>query len=193
MQLKEFAVDLLDLAEWNVLRAILRLKPEHLEYQIKPDLNPIRWIIGHLMNQMDAKFNYLCQGKRMLNPEAIEYFSTGAVVENERKAFPYSYQELIDKFLEISDSTFFYLNNLLEEKFLELPEKNVEGNTENLCEIIQRVSLHFLGHVGQIQLIKKELGKGGYFVAGVKKRQRIDSREKWLKWWINNKETFSKK
>nr|NHJ85796.1 hypothetical protein [Asgard group archaeon] len=136
MLMKEFAIDLMDLAQWNVLRAIMRLKPEHLEYQITPKLNPIRWILGHLMNQMDAKFNYLCQGKRTLSSEVIEYFSTGAVDEIERKEFPFSYQELIDTFLEISDSMFKYMHAFSEETFYELPKNHAEGNAENLGESI---------------------------------------------------------
>ena len=126
----------------------------------------------------------------MLSKKEIEFFSTGALEASERSEFPLSYKDLIDKFLIISNSMFTYLQNLPEEKFFELPDYNLEGNTENILEIIQRVSLHFLGHVGQIQSIKKELGKGGYFVTGIKKKQRIDSREKWLKWWDENKENY---
>lgn len=191
MSQKEFAIDIMDIAQWNVLRAIMRLKPEHLEYQITPKSNPIRWILGHLMNQMDSKFNLLCKGKRTLTPEIIDYFKTGTEDVNERQEFPLSYMELIESFLEVSNLMFNYLNNLPEEKFLELPEHNIDGNTETIYEIIQRVSLHFLGHVGQIQSIKKELGKGGYFVTGIKKKQRADSRDKWLKWWSENKASYS--
>jgi hypothetical protein len=191
MSLKEFVINTLDIAQWNFTRSLLRLKPEHLEYQITPNTNPIRWLIGHLMLQMDSKFNYLCQGERKLSKELREYFATGAADMSDRKEFPISYKELIETYLEISTSMFEYLRKLPEKKFEELPEHNVEGNTENIYEIIQRVALHFLGHTGQIQLIKKELGKGGYFVTGIKKKQREDSRIKWLNWWNENKENFS--
>ncbi|MHA2501226.1 MAG: hypothetical protein ACXAEL_16785 [Candidatus Hodarchaeales archaeon] len=72
-----------------------------------------------------------------------------------------------------------------EEKFNELPENNNKKNTETVSELIQRISLHFLGHTGQIYQVKRELGKGGYFVTGVKKENRETSRTKWLKWWSN--------
>ncbi len=187
--MKDFAIDTFDIAEWNVLRSIMRLKPKDLEYQIKPNFNPIRWIIGHLAWHMDHIFNYLCQGEMRLAPEIQEYFASGVGANHERK-FPLSYKELIDTFLEISKTSFEYLHNLPEEKFSELPENNTGSKTETVAECLQRISLHFLGHTGQIYLIKKELGKGGYFVTGVKKKQREDSRAKWLKWWNENKESY---
>lgn len=35
------------------------------------------------------------------------------------------------------------------------------------------------------------LGKGGYFVTGVKKKQRLDSRKKWRAWWEENRENYT--
>lgn len=189
MCLKNFAIETFDIAEWNILRSILRLRPEDLEYRITPNINPIRWIIGHLTWHMDHIFNYLCQGESKLTPDIREYFATGTAVISERE-FPLSYKELIDTFLEISRTSFEFLHGLPEERFNELPENRDSGNTETISELLQRISLHFLGHTGQIYLVKKELGKGGYFVTGVKKKQRMDSRTKWLKWWKENKEKF---
>ncbi len=103
---------------------------------------------------------------------------------------PLPLNNLIDNFLKISNASFDYLKNLPEEKFDDIPEHSMEGNTETVSELIQGISLHFLGHVGQIYLIKKELGKGGYFVTGVKKEERDDSRIKWLKWWEDNKQNY---
>jgi hypothetical protein len=189
MGLKEYAINTLDIAEWNVLRAIMRLKPSDLEYQITPKLNPIQWIIGHLAWQMDHIFSKLCQGESRLIP-VWRAFATGAEKMNQED-FPITQRDLIDSFLEVSRASFKYLQSLPEKKFHELPEHNTGRNTETLCELIQRVSLHFLGHTGQIYWIKKELGKGGYFVTGVKRKQRSDSRAKWLKWWNENKEKYA--
>jgi len=190
LSLKEFAIDTFDIAEWNVLRAIMRLKPADLEYQITTNSNPIRWILGHLMWHMDRIFNQLCKGKSELKEEIRYCFATGAEKMNP-DSFPIPLMELVDSFLEISRSSFDYLQNLPEEKILQLPENNIEGNTETVGELLQRISLHFLGHTGQIYLIKRELGKGGYFVTGVKKKQREDSRKKWYIWWNKNRESYA--
>lgn len=189
MSMKKYAIETLEIAQWNVLKAIFRLQPEDFEEQIKPNFNPINRIFGHLMIQMDYYFNYLCQGKRMVSEAFLQFYYPPRVDHEEITDFPLSIKDLIDTFLEVSDSSFSYLNNLSEEKFNELPEHN-ENNVEILSEIIQRVSLHFLGHTGQIIWIKKHLGKGGAFVMGVKKKQREDSKIKWLKWWSENKEKY---
>ena len=189
MSIKNFAIETLEIAEWNVLKAIFRLKPKDLEHQITPRLNPIRWIIGHLALQMDSIFSGLCQGSRKTSQAFRDYY-TAKKEELPEKSFPVSYKELIDFFLEMSKNSFQYLRNLPEEKFQELPEKNKEPNTETVKELIQRVALHFLGHTGQIYFIKRDLSKGGYFVAGVKKEHRDVSRTKWLKWWDENKENY---
>ncbi|MHA2065173.1 MAG: DinB family protein [Candidatus Thorarchaeota archaeon] len=190
MSLKEFAIETFDIAEWNVIRAIMRLKPADFEYQITPRINPTRWIIGHLAWHMDYIFNYLCQGAYKLKQEIRDYFTTGTEVLGKRE-FPLSIKDLINAFLEVSRTSFEYLYNLPADKFNELPEKNDKRNTETVSELLQRISLHFLGHTGQIYLVKKELDKGGYFVTGVKKKQRADSRLKWQKWWNENKESYA--
>ncbi|MFW9848342.1 MAG: DinB family protein [Candidatus Thorarchaeota archaeon] len=190
MPLKEFASNTFDLAQWNVQRAILRLKPDDLMYQITPKTNPISWILGHLTWHMDIIFNRGCQGKSQLKPEEREPFATGAA-RMDLNQFPFSMKDLIENFLKVSDSSLKFLRQIPEEKINDLPDFNFGGNTETVGELIQRISLHLLGHVGQIYIIKKELGKGGYFVTGVKKNQREDSRIKWMKWWEDNKESYA--
>lgn len=190
MSLKDYAVNTLDIAQWNVMRAIMRLKPADLEYQISAILNPIQWILGHLTWQIDYVFNQLCQGKNNLESTQWDCFATGAE-KMDSKEFPLSHKDLIGTFLEVSEACFEYLRGLPEEGFHELPEHNTGTNTETVGELIQRVALHLLGHTGQIYWIKKELGKGGYFVTGVKKKQREDSRKKWLTWWNKNKEKYA--
>ncbi|MHA1532129.1 MAG: DinB family protein [Candidatus Heimdallarchaeota archaeon] len=190
MSLKKYAIESLEIAQWNVLKAIFRLQPEDFEEEIKPNFNPINWILGHLTIQMDYYFNYLCQGKRIVTEAFLQYYHPSRVDVEEITDFPLSIKELIDTFLEVSESSFNYLNKLPEEKFNELPEHN-ENNTELVSELLQRVSLHFLGHTGQIIWIKKHLGKRGAFVMGIKKKQRDDSRIKWLQWWNENKEKYS--
>ena len=192
MSLKKYAIESLEIAQWNVLKAIFRLQPEDFEEEIKPNFNPINWILGHLTIQMDYNFNYLCQGKRIVTEAFLQYYHPPRVEIEEITDFPISIKELIDTFLEVSESSFNYLKNLPEEKFSELPEHN-ENNTETVSELLQRVSLHFLGHTGQIIWIKKHLGKGGAFVMGIKKKQRDDSKIKWQKWWNENKEKYSYK
>ncbi|MFW9777922.1 MAG: hypothetical protein ACFFE8_03630 [Candidatus Heimdallarchaeota archaeon] len=73
---------------------------------------------------------------------------------------------------------------------MELPVYNTKENAETMAELIQRIFLHFLGHTGQIYQVKRELGKGGTFVMGIKKKNRDDSRAKWFSWWNTNKDNY---
>ncbi len=189
MVLKTYAIETFEIAEWNVLKAIFRLKPEDFEKQITEKLNPIRWVIGHLTLQMDTVFNGFCYGKELLDKEFREYFEM-RIEDRKEHEFPVSYAELIDIFLEFSQSSRDYLDCLSVEKFTKLPENNMKKNSETIAELVQRVSLHFLGHTGQIYQIKRELGKGGAFVMGVKKKNRTDSRKKWINWWTKNKSKY---
>ena len=122
--------------------------------------------------------------------EQVTKWKIMSAEREKEKSFPLTYMELIEIFLEFSSISLNYLYNLPEEKFTELPEHNDESNTETVSELIQRISLHFLGHIGQIYLVKRELGKGGYFVTGVKKKNRDASRKKWLNWWNENKGNY---
>ena len=129
MGLKKFAIESLEIAQWNVLKAIFRLQPEDFEAEIKTNFNPINWILGHLMIQMDYYFNYLCQGKRIVSEAFLQFYHPPRVDHEEITDFPLSIKDLIDTFLVVSESSFNYLNNLPEEKFNELPENN-ENNTD---------------------------------------------------------------
>jgi hypothetical protein len=124
-----------------------------------------------------------------LTKEQRDYFASGAPGYIE-KQFPFSLKKLIDTFLEISESTFQYLTELPEEKFNQPPAMSKKKDDETIFELLQRVSLHFLGHTGQIFIIKKELGRGGYFVTGVRRKGREDSRKKWMKWWRDNSKKY---
>lgn len=79
--------DYFEIAEWNVLKAIFRLKPKDLERQIKPNLNPIRWIIGHLTMHMDTIFNHLCLGERKLSQGFRDYFNLDPEKERKKENF----------------------------------------------------------------------------------------------------------
>ncbi|MCK4568355.1 MAG: hypothetical protein KAU48_13700, partial [Candidatus Thorarchaeota archaeon] len=63
---------------------------------------------------------------------------------------------------------------------------------ETLETSIQRISLHFLGHVGQIVLIRRSLGNpGSSFVGGLHPRVRKQMHEEWTSWWSESKSRFN--
>ena len=190
--IKELTIDLLEIAEINLLMSFYGLEPKQINKQWKPEINPITWIYGHCISHMDLIYGELCQGSRLLPKEVGMLVSYGASKENVEKGLPISFKELIEYGMKISERTFDYLKKLPLEKFYELPEKDVENKTdESIMKVTQRVALHISGHMGQIILLRRLIGdKGGVFVGGMSNEQRVSLKEKWLKWWEENKEKF---
>ncbi|MFX1255796.1 MAG: DinB family protein [Promethearchaeota archaeon] len=179
--LKEYAIDILEIAYSNLLQSIQGIKPEEVLKQINPEINPIGLIISHCAAHMHGIFIKRCQGKLIL--PAKYKFSFKKMKEMEDS---FSFKELIDQFMQVADSTFHYLGELPEEKFRHLPEKG--KSEETLLELSQRIALHFMGHMGQIRIIRMELGNPakGFFVSGISKSERQNVITKWREWWEKN-------
>jgi len=189
---KEITIELLKIAEVNLLISFYGLEPDQITKQSKPEVNPIDWIYGHCMSHMDFIYGELCQGSRLLPKEIGKLVSFGATKESIAEGLPISFKELVEYGLKITESTYKYLQNLPEENFHELPEKDVEKKTnESVVKSTQRVALHIMGHTGQIIMIRRILGdKGGGFVGGMVEESRVTMKEKWSEWWEENKEKF---
>ncbi len=142
---------------------------------------------------MDFICGELCQGYRKLSEEEGACYSFGVSKEEINEGLPTSFKELIESYLEIRKDAFDYLNKLPEEKFRQVPEADAgKKSQESLMQAIQRVSLHFMGHMGQIVLLRRALGNPGFgFVAGMTKENREKRIDQWMKWWEENKEKFS--
>ncbi|NHJ87490.1 MAG: hypothetical protein FK734_18660 [Asgard group archaeon] len=189
---KDVALDILEIAHCNLTFALTGLKPNDIHKQILPEINHITWIVGHLAVQMDFILGELCQGKSKMLKEYQDYFAYGVSKEIVKKLPSISFKELVDLYLEIFEDGMNYLNNLPIEKYYNFPE--VDGGNkiqESLIIAIERISLHFMGHVGQIYVIRRALeNPGGGFVAGMSTENRNIRMQNWVKWWEHNKATF---
>ncbi|MHA1124137.1 MAG: DinB family protein [Candidatus Heimdallarchaeota archaeon] len=190
--IKETTIELLEIAEVNLLISFYGLEPDQITKPSKPEVNPIAWIYGHCISHMDFIYGELCQGSRLLPKEVGKLVSYGATKESVAKGLPISFKELVEYGLKITERTYKYLQNLPEENFHDLPEKDAEKKTnESVVKSTQRVALHIMGHMGQIIMIRRILGdKGGGFVGGMVAENRVSMKEKWTEWWEENKEKF---
>ena len=190
--IKETTIELLEIAEVNMLVSFYGLEPDQINKQSKPEVNPIAWIYGHCISHMDFIYGELCQGNRLLPKNVGKLVSYGATKENIAKGLPISFKELVEYGLKITERTYKYLQNLPEDNFHDLPEKDTEKKTnESIVKSTQRVALHIMGHMGQIIMIRRILGdKGGGFVGGMAEENRVTMKEKWTEWWEENKEKF---
>lgn len=195
---KENAITAMEIAESNFLMVLKGIKPSDITKQVHPEVNIIAWIIGHLVSHMDVYLSVFT-GKRYLSEEQRKYFGYSSPKQTMKEGFPYSFKEIIENYLEISDSYFKHLKEFPEEKFNEIP--SIEGFTETYLDLLHRISLHYLGHTGQIVLIRRMIGvptveywqnkeEVWSFVSGISQEGRQKSKEKWLLWWKQAKEDF---
>ena len=73
-------------------------------------------------------------------------------------------------------------------EFDEIPHEEAKGT---LVDIIKSVSLHVMGHTGQIVLLRKMLDNPFWsFIQGVEKESRKEFRKTWITWWEENKASY---
>lgn len=179
---KNQLISLLEIADINFLMSVKNVSPNHVSLQINDNINSIAQIFGHCARQMD---NYLSRfsGSLKIVPEKKkihELLETGDC----------SFGKFVEVYLEIYDEFISYIKNVPYDKFNDPITKG-----EKLISIIQRISLHYMGHLGQITVIRKYLGNevdGPYsFVKAMSKPTRRKLRKEWLEWWSENCDQYS--
>ncbi len=173
LNVKDLCIDLLDIADINFLSNLQGLKPDDVSKKAHTDINSIKTIVRHCARQMDR---------------TIESYTGNRVMKDQKD---YSFEEIVDMYMVIS-KTFF---GMLREFPIESFNDNPRGTGEILNKRIQRIALHYLGHTGQIVLIRKMLGRGisgAYgFVKALSIPTRMKIRKEWVEWWSKNKNEFS--
>jgi hypothetical protein len=184
---KTVLIETFEIAEINFLQSFKGINPEIVTQQFKEDINHVAWIIGHCASHMDSYLSIFIKSRKMTEKQG-KYHAYGASKE-EIKEFPFSFKELIDIYLLLFDEFLKNLQNLEEEDFEKL--KHPEAN-ESLRNMMQRITLHYMGHTGQIVLLRRIFGDSSWsFVGGISKESRKKMREEWINWWNENKEAFS--
>ncbi len=167
---KKQLIEILEVADINFLMSIKNLDKEDVTEQIQLGTNTIEQIFRHCVRQMDK---YLAKDTKakLVGPEE-------------------SFGRCVELYLEISDGFFNLVKRTPEEDYIKPIDKG-----EKLGTIIQRISLHFMGHLGQIYLIRRALGKelpSSYsFVLALSESSRRKLKKEWTIWWEENKSNFS--
>ncbi|NHK29774.1 MAG: DinB family protein [Asgard group archaeon] len=190
--IKEIAIDLLDIAQLNLLNVLIGLEPSNEKARISEYANNIDWIIGHCTGHIDFIMNQFYQRKSFMTEEQIKYYGYNAPKELILLDPPQKFGELLDLFINITRDFISLIKGLSVEDFKRRPKNSPPTDLgETLFEIIQKIGYHILGHVGQITIIRSTIGnKGPDFVSGIYPPYREKVRKKWNNWWIENKEKF---
>ncbi|MBY8998073.1 MAG: DinB family protein [Candidatus Thorarchaeota archaeon] len=187
--LRSVAINILATAEINLLNSFIEIRPEDIQKQALPEFNTITWIIGHCFSHFHMVLCRTCQESEIISEETVHYFRYGTTKEEiSTTDAPMTFAHLVEEYLKISASGFSYLQSLEDSHFEKVifPEYN-----ETLLQSIQRIALHFMGHTGQIVLLRRALGKPGpSFVGGVQESGRKKIRQEWEAWWYAKKANF---
>ena len=186
---KSLAIEILEIAEAYLLNSIIKIRPDDVHKQVLPEFNTITWILGHCMAHFHMVLSDTCQGKEMYSEETAHYFRYGTSKEEIAATdTPLTFSQLIDDYLRISADGFSYLQSLEDEDFEKIIFPKI---SETLLHSIERLSMHYMGHMGQIVLLRRALGNPGpSFVGGAKKTSRQRMNEEWTSWWSENKGDF---
>ncbi|NHJ38918.1 MAG: DinB family protein [Asgard group archaeon] len=190
--IKEIAIDILDIAQLNLLNVLVGLNPNDVYLRIGKFSNNIDWIIGHCTGHIDFIMNQFYQKSPFMTEEQKLFYAYNAPKELILQKPPQKFGVLLDLFIKITENFINLLLELTEDDFRKRPKNSPPTDLgETLFEIIQKISYHILGHVGQITLIRNLIDKkGASFIAGIYPPYRENVREKCEKWWIENKEKF---
>jgi hypothetical protein len=187
--IKKDCINLLATSECHLLQSLIAIRTEDVYRQVQPEVNHIGWIFGHCAVHLDWVFSLLTEGERAFSEEVCHYYRYGATKsEILDEGPPISFSDLMDSYLRVSGAFFKFLAEI-EETVL---YKDFPGESgEDLIQTILRVSLHFMGHAGQIVLIRQALGNPGpSFVSGVTEQARKHLMPEWHDWWRSTKEMF---
>lgn len=186
----EMAIEGIEIAECNLLQSFQGIIPDQVYSQIMPDVNSIGWIFGHCAIHLHGVVTLPYQAKRIFSDEVCQYFRYGTTKEEIlQSAPPITFRELVDGYLVVSKSSIEYLKRIDEEVIYKDFEPQPE---ESLLQMLYRVAFHYMGHMGQIVMIRRTLGNPGRsFVDGVTKPRRDSILKRWHEWWSSNKDAFN--
>ncbi len=186
---KPIAIDLLEIAELNLLNSIIKIRPEDVHKQVLPEFNTIIWILGHCFSHFHMVLCDTCQEKELLPKEVGHHFRYGTTKDEiAASGSPLKFSQLVDQYLDISADGFAYLQTLEDEDFDEVIFTEIN---ETLLHSIERIAFHYMGHMGQIVLLRRALGNPGpSFVGGTHPSSRQRMRSEWNSWWSDTKSEF---
>jgi hypothetical protein len=110
-------------------------------------------------------------------------------VKNEIQEPPISFNIVINSYLKISSRFKEILHDIPAENYL---NRETGESREEIYRWLQRITLHYMGHTGQISTLKRILEDDAhYFMQGVTDDSRKKIREEWDEWWNANQQNYS--
>jgi hypothetical protein len=187
--IKSTTINLLATSECNLLMSLKGVRADNIYRQVQSELNHIGWIFGHCAVHLDWVLSFMTEDPRFFSEEVCHYYRYGTTKSEILDGGPpISFSELMNGYLRASESLF----NILSESHESMLYEDFPGQQgEDMLETFLRVSLHFMGHAGQIVLIRQAIGNPGpSFVSGAKAATREQILAEWRDWWGAAKANF---
>ncbi|MFW9919441.1 MAG: DinB family protein [Candidatus Thorarchaeota archaeon] len=189
LNVAQIGIASVEIAECNLLHSLMGLSSDQIYASASPMLNSIGWIFGHCAVHYHWVVNLTCQNTRFYSEELCEYFRYGTTKDEISRIHPpLSFRNLLDTYLNMSDCNKEYLRGLEPSEFYQA----FAGNpSESLLETLYRMAYHYMGHMGQIVMLRRLLGNPGpSFVDGITLSGRERIMKEWRQWWEENKLEF---
>src|SRR4051812_16061656 len=122
-----------------------------------PTANHVAWQLGRLINATTNLINMVTPGAMPALPAdfAGKYNKEGAKQDS---GF-HSKEELLKRFTQVNDASIAWMQKLTDaDKAVATPEK-IQGFAPNVGGLANVIPGHFMMHVGQMQVVRRKLGK----------------------------------
>lgn len=175
LSVKTELLNIFEIAEINLLMNIKGLTKSESVKNVFPGTNSILKIFVHCTRQLD---NYL---SKFTKTNILPKGDSDTIINN-----GYTLGKAIEAHLQISAQFIEKVKLLKDDKLTDPIDKG-----EKLYKILERLSLHFCGHLGQISFIRSILNnkiEGSYsFIKAMSEPTRRKLTKEWNNWWEKNR------
>ena len=183
-----------DLACQCVLLSLVDLKPENAIARLGETTNPVIWQVGHLAHQQNVSLHQTNGGERFLPEEIGRWFAWGSNPADDLDDYP-SFGTVVDCFISVTLASGRLLDKATAEDWHSprtAPDGKLFAGGETLVEIVRRMTLHYMYHVGCITVIRKELGNKCPvgFVPGLTDEWIARQQAQWDEFWKTHRSDY---
>ncbi|HAK77602.1 MAG TPA: hypothetical protein DCR35_18550 [Runella sp.] len=137
------------------LNALEDITDDESNIQFTNNLNPIKWVAGHLLNTRFIIVNILTG--RPKNKQYQVLFGKGTTLAF-KSELP-TIEEIKFEWLGVSTSLMIALKNAAEETLLSTPPIQTSIADKTLLGLVAYASIHENFHIGQLSILRKQIGK----------------------------------